>query len=88
MVWEAALWALLQVGDGIEAIMDGVLPAEWTAWYRTQIADWGLSVFGALSRFVEPGALAALGAAFTFAFGLLVTQLVMRFVRAVRSWLP
>ena len=88
MIWEAGVWAILQVGDGLEAVVEAVLPATWTVWYRQQIATWGLTVFGALSRFIDPAALAALGAAFTFAFGLLVIQLVMRFVRAVRSWLP
>ena len=88
MFWEAIIWTLVQIGDAVEGIVSVVLPASWTAWYRTQIATWGLSVFGALRRFVDPAALAALGAALTFAFSLLVVNLIMRFVRAVRTWLP
>ena len=88
MVWEALAIIVRLIGEGVESVADFVLPTEWTAWYRRQVASWGLGIFGALSRFVAPAALGALGGVVTAGMALVVLSIVMRWVKAVRSWLP
>lgn len=88
MIFEALVWLLRSIGEGVEAVADMAIPAEWTAFYRGAIADWGLPIFGALSRFVAPAALGVLGGVATVGFALVVTAIIARWVRAVRSWLP
>ena len=88
MIWEALAILVRLIGEGVESVADFVLPPEWTAFYRRAVATWGLGIFGALSRFVAPAALGVLGGVVTAGIALVILSVIMRWVKAVRSWLP
>ena len=88
MIWEALLWAMLTAGEALEAPLAWVIPPEAMKMMRDAAADYGVAAVASLSRFFTKGALGFFTTAMFSGLAMFFTYMLLRLVRAVRSWLP